>query len=155
MQPRKGVCAQQERPGAVTSSESHAIPYLQPLSSRLTLLLLVCPICNASNFAQRISPLSPIANPKAPEQTTTNKKKKPQRQASHRVPTTPPADPGGLAPAAAAWRARCNQSYRAIHLGAAPATGPLPAILAILAILDRRKTDEKLTDGPCWASGWD
>lgn len=93
----------------------------------------------------------PYRQPKAPEQTTTNKKKKPQRQASLRVPTTPP--PCGSRSPGAGCCSLGNQMQpelpRTIHLGAAPATGTLPAILAIL---DRRKTDGELMDGPCWAS---
>lgn len=88
---------------------------------------------------------------KAPEQTTTGKK----NHSARLVFVSPPPPCGSRSPGAGCCSLG-NQMQpelpRAIHLGAAPATGTLPAILAIL---DRRKTDGELMDGPCWASRTD
>lgn len=62
----------------------------------------------------------PYRQPKAPEQTTTNKKKNHSARLAFASPPPPPADPGVLAPAAAAWGTRCNQSYRAQSTWAQP-----------------------------------
>jgi hypothetical protein len=115
---------QQERPSALTSSESHSIPYLQPL-------YLDSPFFNfpsdlkCTQIQQTHQSIIPYRQPKAPEQTT-RRQKNHKDQASHPVSTTPLRIPE-------AWRRLLQLGERDTTLTTTWAqpllTGSLPAIL--------------------------
>lgn len=123
--------------------------------------IIVTPVCPARlpnthfiQLHQAHQSIIPYRQPKAPEHLSKSPRTRKKYHRARLVFASPPPPCGSRSPGAG-FCSLGNQMQpelpRAIHLGAAPATGTLPAILAILAILDRRKTDGRLMDGPCWA----
>ncbi|UKZ93989.1 uncharacterized protein TrAFT101_008885 [Trichoderma asperellum] len=98
--------------GALAAAELIRQPWAatpkQPLFSWLARLLAYLPNLKCLQLQHSHQSIIPYRQPKAPEQTTTNRKETTKGQASHRVPTAPPADPE-------AWR-------RLLQLGEQDAT---------------------------------